>query len=99
MTTLHICKIECYNCHQEYNATYKKRNIDGHIFISSPDDFSDTNKDIAKENGVIIKALGYGNPNEPKIFTANICPHCGSPFGNNYIKDLIGKEIKSINLS
>lgn len=96
--TLFICKTKCYKCNQDYNAAYMEKHINGHNITCSPDTFSEKIKALVKENDVTIKTLGYGDPNYPDVYTVNVCPHCNAPFGNNHIKELIGKEIKTINL-
>lgn len=100
--TLYICKTECYECHKEYYAAYKKVEYDdsypvhNKIDILSPQNFSDKEIEIAKENGVIIKKRGYNTAYPVDVFTVNVCPHCGTHIGNNHIKELMGKEIKEI---
>ena len=95
--TLYICKTKCWNCSEEYNATYMKWAVDDERAFVSPNSFNEKQKNIAKENGVIIKELAYEYADgRVDVHTANICPHCGKPFGNNHIKELIGSEIKEI---
>lgn len=100
--TLFICKTECYECKKEYNAAYVKAiyddslNMQNKIVSLSPNNFSDEEKKIAEENGVIIERRSYEHQYDVDIYTVNVCPHCRAPFGNNHIKELIGKEIKEI---
>ena len=95
--TLCICRTTCWNCKKEFNAAYVKWERDGWHCICSPECFSEKDKTVAAENGVIIKTLGYQNRDgDVDIYTANICPHCGKPFGNRHIKELIGREEKEI---
>lgn len=102
--TLFICKTKCYKCSQEYNTAYKKVVYDESYNVSkktnnlSPESFSDEEKEIAKENDVIIEKRGYGYPDNINVFTVNVCPHCRAPFGNNHIDELEGKEIKEIKI-
>ena len=97
--TLFICKTECYECKKEYNAAYVKAIYDdsfNEIVSLSPNSFSDEEKKIAEENGVIIERRSYEHQYDVDIYTVSVCPHCRTPFGNNHIKELIGKEIKEI---
>lgn len=91
--TLYICKAICWNCKMEFKAAYGKWERNERQCVVSPGNFSEKDKTVAAENGVIIKAVGYSNGD---VYTVNICPHCGKPLGNNYIKDLLGHEEKEI---
>lgn len=91
--TLYICKAVCWNCKKEFEAAYEKWERGGKQCVVSPENFSEKDKSFAAENGVIIRRKGYPNS---EFYTVNICPHCGKPFGNDYIKDLVGHEEKEI---
>ena len=91
--TLYICKAVCWNCKKEFKAAYAKWERGGKQCVVSPENFSVNDKAFAAENGVIIKTKGYPNG---EFYTANICPHCGKSFGNDYIKELVGHEEKEI---
>ena len=91
--TLYICKAICWNCKKEFKAAYEKWERGEKQCVVSPENFSEKDKAFASENGVIIKAKGYPNG---EFYTVNICPHCGKPFGNDYIKALVGHEEKEM---
>lgn len=91
--TLCISRTICWNCKMEFKAAYAAWERGEKRCICSPESFSEEEKTVAAENGVIIKAIGYPNGD---IHTANICPHCGRPFGNKYIKDLVAHKEKEI---
>lgn len=91
--TLCVCRTICWHCKKEYKAAYVEWERGEKRCICPPGSFSEEDKAVAAENGVIIKSVGYPNGD---VHTANICPHCGKPFGNNYIKDLVEHKEKEI---
>ena len=91
--TLYICKAICWNCKMEFKAAYGKWERNEKQCVVSPGNFSEKEKAVAAENGVVIKTILYPNDD---VYTVNICPHCGKPFGNNYIEELVGHEEKEI---
>ncbi len=91
--TLCICKAICWNCKKEFKAAYGKWERNDKKCVVTPGSFSQKEKEVAAENGVVIKTVLYPNDD---IYTVNICPHCNKPFGNNYIEELVGHEEKEI---
>ena len=91
--TICISRAVCWNCDKEFMAAYAVWERGENHCVCSPDCFSEDDKTVAAENGVIIKSVGYPNGD---VYTANICPHCGKPFGNDYIKELVQHKEKEI---
>ena len=91
--TLYICKAICWNCKKEFKAAYGKWERKEKQCVVSPGNFSEKEKAVAVENGVVIKTIFYPNDD---FYTVNICPHCGKPYSNNRIGELVGHEEKEI---
>ncbi len=83
--TLYICKAICWNCKKEFKAAYGKWERKEKQCVVSPGNFSEKEKAVAVENGVVIKTIFYPNDD---FYTVNICPHCGKPYSNNRIGEL-----------
>ncbi len=91
--TLYICKAICWNCKKEFKAAYGKWERNEKQCVVSPGNFLEKEKAVAVENGVVIKTVFYPNDD---FYTVNICPHCGKPYSNNRIGELVGQEEKGI---
>lgn len=91
--TLYICKAICWDCKKEFKAAYGKWERNEKQCVVAPGNFSEKEKAVAAENGVVIKSVVYPNDD---VYTVNICPHCNKPFGNSHIRELVGHEEKEI---
>lgn len=79
--TLHVVKGDCWKCHKEMCIAY----MDVDHERLAPDDFMESDIQIAKQHGVVLQ-VRYSKTVGEK-YLANICPHCGSMLGKFFLHD------------
>jgi ssDNA-binding Zn-finger/Zn-ribbon topoisomerase 1 len=78
---LHIVEGGCWSC----GKTMKLEIIDVEGYIFGPDDFSEEEMQLARDNGVYLN-MQYSNTQQ-RSYLANTCPSCGNFAGNFYLRE------------
>jgi hypothetical protein len=93
MNAKYICigAIDCWKCHRPMKASW----IEARFEVFSPEDFTLSELDYARNNGVIIKKV-TSKTLDGEQYLANVCSHCGAFIGSFFISNYLGEGDSSV---
>ncbi len=80
---MYIITSSCYKCDEEMNVAIIRRKHELGERMSGPEEFSLQEKELATNNGVLIKE--HYSATRQEIYDANTCPHCNAFIGQHYL--------------
>lgn len=80
---MYIIAGSCWKCDANMNVAVIKGNTNDRNGFCGPEAFSENEKKIAEEHGVIIRE--HRSHTREESYLANTCPHCNTFVGQHYL--------------